>query len=140
MSIEFLSTSQTTSDTIFEGGSPSAGDIIVAFFGTMADDEKWSIEIADASKSGATKTWVAVHATDFIDAEATVGTPVSTSAAPVNLWQGPRADNRVFEVPTSVGFEYRARLVYKSGSSSPTTNGNVTACFEEKTIKDYAFR
>ena len=150
MATEFLSSTQETSGTINAGGSASSGNIIIAFFGQMHYDEKWQIEMAESSKDDADKEWVAVHSTDFLQARANLGTTVAAgtpansgtapTSAPYNLWQGPRNDNRVFDVPTAEGFEYRVRLVWKNNASTSLTNTTVTACWSEGTQKDWVYR
>ena len=150
MATEFLTNIQETSDVISPGGSAPSGEIIVAFFGTMHYDEKWQLEMAESRLDDADKVWVAVHATDFLQARANLGTSVAAAtpantgaaptAAPYNLWQGPRDGNRVFSIPIAEGFEYRARLVWKNNSSTGLTNTTVSACWSESTQKDWVFR
>ena len=150
MATEFLSNTQETSSTINPGGSVTSGSIIIVFFGQMHYDEKWQIEMAEASKTGQNKVWSAVHATDFLEARANLGTTISAGTpansgahptnAPYNLWAGPRNDNRVFEIPVAEGFEYRTRIVFKNNASTSLTNTTVSACWSEGTTKDWVFR
>lgn len=150
MATEFLSNTQEISNSINPDGSVSSGSLIVAFFGTMAYDEKWQIEMAESHLDDADKVWVAVHSTDFLEARANLGTSVSAGTpansgvaptnAPVNLWLGPRDNNRVFEIPVAEGFEYRTRLVWKNNASTSLSNTTVSACWSEGTQKDWAFR
>ena len=141
MATQFLESTAEVSNIINPGQgdeipSTPSGHVLIAFYGTMESDEKWQIEQADAEAQ--TLVWVAVHATDFLDAQAPVGTSVTTSQAPVNLWEGPRNGNRVFEVPVGVGNLYRVRLVYKSGSDSTFSNTTVTASWTKGETKIWA--
>ena len=141
MATQFLASDQEVSDIINPNGHTPSGSVLIAFFGTMVSDEKWQIEQAEHDKDEAARTWVAVHSTDFLTAQAALGTSVSPTSAPVNLWEGPRAGNRVFEIPLGRGFVYRVKLVYKNGVSNiPSTgtnsnDGNVTACWAEAKTK-----
>ena len=139
MAIQILETNQTVSSIINPGTdkpSTPSGHILIAFYGNMILDEKWQIEQADTNH--ASLDWVAVHSTDFRNAAAALGTSLSTTQAPVNLWEGPRDGNRVFEVPVGKGNLYRVRLVYKSGSATPSTNGTVTASWTRGETKIWA--
>ena len=99
----------------------------------MVPDEKWQIEQADANAP--TKVWVAVHTTDFLTATHAPGT--ASQNMTVDRWNGARDGNRVFQIPTCRGSEYRVRLVYKSGSQTSLTNGTVTAAWCEKVTKPW---
>ena len=142
MAKQFLSDTQETSDIINPEGYAPSGGIILAFFGTMnTTDEKWQIEMAEYDKAPADRVWVATHSTDFLTAASPPGSSINLGGTPpvipVNLWEGPRHGNRVFEVPTADGFVYRVRLVYKGGSSTSLTNLTVTACWEEAKTKTW---
>ena len=119
MATQFLAATQSTSDTIMPDDLPG-GHLIIAFFGTMAGDEKWSIEAADANAS--TPVWVAVHRTD---------NPTAAAATDALLtWGGARDLNRVFEIPVSTGYQYRVRKVHDSSA-----NTTVTATYSDNATK-----
>ena len=89
MATQFLQSDQETSDIINPGGITKSGGVLIAFFGDMANDEKWQIEQAEASKDASARVWSAIHTTDFSDATAAPG--ASGTNATVDRWAGPRA-------------------------------------------------
>ena len=139
MANQILASDQLVSEIInpssadaLERTTPS-GHVLIAFYGTMTSDEKWQIEQADADQE--TLEWVAIHTTDFLTATAAPG--ASGTTATVDRWMGGRDGNRAFEVPIGKGNYYRVRLVYKSGSSNPTTNGTVTCSWVPGVTKQW---
>ena len=120
MAKEFLAATQSTSDIIEPRDLP-AGMLIIAFFGTMATGEKWQIELADVNADP--PVWVATHRTDDMGL---------TTADALLRWGGPRDLNRVFEIPVSTGYRYRARKVLPA-----TANTTVTAVYSEGTTKSW---
>lgn len=143
MATQFLSDTQETSDIINPRGYAPSGSIIIAFFGAMnASDEKWQIEMAEYDKAPADRVWAPTHATDFLNARHPPGTSIDLTTTPpqipINLWEGPRHGNRVFEIPVADGFVYRVTLVYKIVSNVLNlTNTSVTACWEEAKTKTW---